>query len=43
MQSIFVQELQDFRDKYKLQSRELKDSLAKQKIAIEQYTDANDK
>ncbi|KAJ8309235.1 hypothetical protein KUTeg_014109 [Tegillarca granosa] len=35
-------ELQDFRDKYKLQARELKEAIAKQKIAIEQYTDSND-
>ena len=36
------QELQDMRDKYKQQARELKDAVAKQKIAIEQYTDTND-
>lgn len=39
---IYLQELQDFRDKYKQQSRELKEALAKQKITIEQYTDTND-
>ena len=37
-----LQELQDMRDKYKQQARELKDAVAKQKIAIEQYTDTND-
>jgi len=35
-------EIQDLRDKYKHQARELKDAVAKQKIAIEQYTDSND-
>ena len=30
------------RDKFKQQARELKDAAAKQKIAIEQYTEAND-
>ncbi|CAG2186869.1 CDC42BP [Mytilus edulis] len=35
-------ELQDFRDKYKQQSRELKRSFSKTKITIEQYTDTND-
>ncbi|XP_053397279.1 serine/threonine-protein kinase MRCK alpha-like isoform X2 [Mercenaria mercenaria] len=35
-------EIQDLRDKYKQQARELKDAVAKQKIAIEQYTDSND-
>jgi hypothetical protein len=39
---MYLQELQDFRDKYKQQSRELKEALAKQKITIEQYTDTND-
>lgn len=39
---MFFQELQDMRDKYKQQARELKDAAAKQKIAIEQYTEAND-
>lgn len=37
-----LQDLQDFRDKYKLQARELKDAVAKQKIAIEQFTDTNE-
>ncbi|XP_069117855.1 serine/threonine-protein kinase MRCK alpha-like isoform X2 [Argopecten irradians] len=40
--SALEKELQDFRDKYKQQARELKEALAKQKIAIEQYTDSND-
>ena len=39
---ITLQDLQDFRDKYKLQARELKDAVAKQKIAIEQFTDTNE-
>lgn len=37
-----LQDLQEFRDKYKLQARELKDAVAKQKIAIEQFTDTNE-
>lgn len=40
--SSLERELQDLRDKYKSQARELKDAVAKQKIAIEQYTDSND-
>lgn len=35
-------EIQDLREKYKQQARELKEAVAKQKIAIEQYTDSND-
>ena len=35
-------EIQDLRDKYMSQARELKEAVAKQKIAIEQYTDSND-
>ncbi|KAL3874670.1 hypothetical protein ACJMK2_037651 [Sinanodonta woodiana] len=35
-------ELQDFRDKYKVQARELKEAVAKQKIALERYTETND-
>ena len=35
-------EMQDLREKYKQQARELKEAVAKQKIAIEQYTDSND-
>lgn len=36
------QEMQELRDKYKQQARELKEAVAKQKIAIEQFTDSND-
>ncbi|XP_046364774.1 serine/threonine-protein kinase MRCK alpha-like isoform X1 [Haliotis rufescens] len=38
----FEKELQDWRDKYKTQGRELKDALSKQKLAMEQYTSTND-
>jgi len=38
----FEKELQDWRDKYKSQARELKEALNKQKLAMEQFTDIND-
>ncbi|KAK3713298.1 hypothetical protein RRG08_043878 [Elysia crispata] len=38
----FEKELQEWRDKYKTQARELKEALNKQKLAMEQYTDIND-
>ncbi|KAI8784639.1 serine/threonine-protein kinase MRCK alpha [Biomphalaria glabrata] len=40
--TLFEKELQDWRDKYKSQARELKDALNKQKLALEQYTELND-
>ncbi|KAH9523079.1 Serine/threonine-protein kinase MRCK alpha, partial [Bulinus truncatus] len=40
--TLFEKELQDWRDKYKSQARELKEALNKQKLAIEHYTELND-
>lgn len=39
---ILSKELQESRDKYKSQARELKEALNKQKLAMEQYTEIND-
>ncbi|CAL1542564.1 unnamed protein product [Lymnaea stagnalis] len=38
----FEKELQEWRDKYRSQARELKEALNKQKLAMEQYTEIND-
>ncbi|PVD25745.1 hypothetical protein C0Q70_13405 [Pomacea canaliculata] len=38
----FEKELQDWRDKYKNQARDLKEAINKQKVTMEQYTEAND-
>ena len=39
---LYFQELQEQREKYKLQARELKEAVNKQKLAMEQYTDIHD-
>ena len=42
MMNPFLQELSEWRDKYKAQAKELKEAVNKQKIAMEQFTDMSD-